>query len=455
MSSVSGFLANLLCILVPIFGTELWQIKKGYIGTTNLRATRIVLALSVFVSAILCTLFNFNVSNGVSVNLSVVALTMGFYLLSWRLGNGILLVCLVTHTILSAISLSGNLPTYVVLHAILKSLPNSFGIMIVYSIIMTLCTIWSREKAPLTQTLVFMIGLFIFASFDYMYYDHIQNPTTKFSYDDFLVFIIALELVILVAIRLSVAISEVVKMQQQEIMLARLQVLANLAASVAHEIRNPITVVQGFTDVMLQNSSSGDQQNKYLEIMRDELIRAESVISHYLDLAKPPNDVEHTEFDFSNVCKHVLEAMKPFAIEHKVELEYSIPSDIILHGHRSSITQAVMNVVKNAIESCEHTNGHVDALLRTTGDYVELIVRDNGNGIPSDEIGKLGQPYYSTKAKGTGLGLTMVYKVVHESNGTIQVESQMGKGTTFFIRFPLVKLSVSKFPVFDRFIKQS
>ncbi len=216
-------------------------------------------------------------------------------------------------------------------------------------------------------------------------------------------------------------------MQQTE----KLSVVGHLAAGIAHEIRNPLTAIKGFTQLMKQ-----EIPNSYLDVVLTELERVENIVSDLLILAKPQASV----YEKVNMEKLLNDTIFLFLSEahlHNIEFINDLQlSDPIIEGEGDKLKQVYINLLKNAIEAMPN-GGHISirAHERNT-DYLITQIIDEGVGIPRERISRLGEPFYSTKEKGTGLGLMICNRIIKNHNGTLTIDSSENSGTTVTIKLP-------------------
>lgn len=215
-----------------------------------------------------------------------------------------------------------------------------------------------------------------------------------------------------------------------------LTVVGELAAGIAHEIRNPMTALKGFIQ-LLQSSIKDGQYAMYFDVITSELKRIESIITEFLVLAKP-QAISYQQKSVVKIMQDTLDLLSAQAALENVQFasfyEENLPE---VYCEQNQLKQVFINILKNAIEVMPK-GGTVSVILQQVENNILLIsIKDEGTGIPEDKIKKLGEPFYTTKERGTGLGLMVSYKIVEEHNGTIEVESELGKGTTFYIKLPI------------------
>ena len=214
--------------------------------------------------------------------------------------------------------------------------------------------------------------------------------------------------------------------------------IGQLAASVAHEIRNPMTVVKGFLQIFLSKEQMSDEERMYIRLMIDEMNRAETIINDYLSMAKP--DLEQTErINGKELAEKAMDLMNSYAMMAKnITMMAPRIEEIEIKGNKSELQQVLINMLKNGIEAMKD-GGQLSLSLYQEGQFGVFKVSDTGIGMTQDELKRLGTAFYSLKEKGTGMGLTVCYQIVERMKGKIEVESEKGVGTTFRIYVPISK----------------
>ncbi|MGG3976237.1 sporulation sensor histidine kinase KinB [Bacillus paranthracis] len=222
------------------------------------------------------------------------------------------------------------------------------------------------------------------------------------------------------------------EMQKSE----KLNIVSELAASVAHEVRNPLTVVRGFIQLL---ESTEDVKNKdYMRLVLAELDRAEQIISDYLNLARP--QIEKKEhICLSAQLIEMTTLTSSFAAMQGVYLQVEISESLYTIGDKTKLKQAIMNVVKNGIEAIQGNKGYLKVTAIQKDETIVIRVKDSGVGMTKEQLARLGQPYYSLKEKGTGLGLMVTFSILQAHNGTLEYKSESGKGTEAIIILPAVR----------------
>jgi len=215
--------------------------------------------------------------------------------------------------------------------------------------------------------------------------------------------------------------------------LGQLASVGQIAAGIAHEVRNPLTSVKGFLQLLKETKNF-----KYIDIAQSELDAALETLNNLLQISKPDlEDEKRQPFLLSADIDSILLLFQDKLYNVTVTKNFQ-NTDIQIYGKRNHIKKAIFNLLKNAFEAIEEQGTiHVEHFLEDS--QLVVVIEDSGVGIPEDQLSKLGTPFFSTKENGTGMGLTQVFSVIYEHGGTIEVESELQKGTKFTITFPLRK----------------
>lgn len=218
--------------------------------------------------------------------------------------------------------------------------------------------------------------------------------------------------------------------------LDRLNVIGEMAASIGHEVRNPMTTVRGFLQFMSQKDEFAGSK-EHFALMIDELDRANEIICEFLSLAKN-KAMDFHDTDLNNIISEVAPLLQADAIRHNCQLQMDLAAIPPARLDESSIRQLILNLVRNAIEAMPQ-GGTVRISTAARKGKVALSIRDQGVGIPGEVLEKLGTPFVTTKESGIGLGLAVCYRIAQRHGAIIDVESEAGQGTSFVIAFPAAK----------------
>lgn len=222
--------------------------------------------------------------------------------------------------------------------------------------------------------------------------------------------------------------------------LEKLKTVSELAASISHEVRNPLTVTKGFLQLLKDPDLTDEQKTGYIDIAVDALDQAESTITDYLTFAKP--SLENIKIlDLHKELIYIENFIDPYAAMNNVQIEMQLQEDIYIAGEDQKLHQCLINVVKNGIESMPQ-GGKLLIELRRAVDNVTITVTDTGIGMDEEQLERLGSPFFTTKDIGTGLGTMVAYSIIKTMRGKVVVKSEIGKGTSFSIFLPIAENSL-------------
>ncbi|WP_182914168.1 PAS domain S-box protein [Paenibacillus sp. 1011MAR3C5] len=218
----------------------------------------------------------------------------------------------------------------------------------------------------------------------------------------------------------------------------KLSVIGQLAAGVAHEIRNPLTALKGFTQLL---RTKYRDETTYFQIMEGELDRINLIVNEFMTLAKP----HLSPFQPGNmdaILQSVVSILDTQAILMNVEIIYRLQGELPLTNcNENQLKQVFVNVIKNAVEAMPD-GGKVMITAQTmetlNGSSIHIQVKDEGQGIPQELIRRLGEPFVTTKEKGTGLGLMVSTRILEAHHGTMHIQSAPNEGTTVDISLPVL-----------------
>ncbi|MCM2532033.1 PAS domain S-box protein [Neobacillus pocheonensis] len=214
----------------------------------------------------------------------------------------------------------------------------------------------------------------------------------------------------------------------------KLAAVGQLAAGVAHEIRNPLTSMRGYAE-FLQLDEKNPERMEFLGIILDEIERVNTIVEDFMVLAKP-KAVELEEKNVVPVIKNVVSLLEFEARKKNVRLTFDCNHEIIqIDCDENRLKQVFLNFIKNGIEAMPNGGElHVKTIIHDNN--VQISIQDTGVGIPKEKLKNLGEPFYTTKKNGNGLGLMVSFKIIESHNGKVFVESELNKGTTFNILLP-------------------
>jgi len=219
----------------------------------------------------------------------------------------------------------------------------------------------------------------------------------------------------------------------------RLSAIGNLAAGVAHDIRNPLNAIKLLSSHALDSLDTHpgtEVPAKQIRTIRNEVDRLENIVSGFLSLAKE-EELHFEEAALDPILEECLNLVKQDAESRKIRLTHELRvGDTALMMDPQKMTRAVLNVLINALEICPE-GGRVRLFSRIVDAACEIDIRDDGPGIPDEALERVFDPYFTTKTTGTGLGLSITRGIVEEHQGTIVITSSEGRGCQVLITLPI------------------
>lgn len=218
----------------------------------------------------------------------------------------------------------------------------------------------------------------------------------------------------------------------------RLSALGELAAGVAHEIRNPLNSISVIAQRIGREFKPDNRIadfNKFISTIREEIARVNSIIKQFLEFAAPPK-LNINRWNLNDTITECLELIESEAIETGINVHGKANIELYYYYDREKIKQVFINLFRNAIEAMPSGGDLSIESIKADSDYI-IHIKDTGMGMSAETASKIFNLYYTTKESGTGLGLSVVHKILSDHGATIQVESKSDIGTTFIITFPI------------------
>ncbi len=236
-----------------------------------------------------------------------------------------------------------------------------------------------------------------------------------------------------------------IEKQEKIIENERMAVIGQLTTSIAHEIKNPLTVISGFAEVTkskIQKISGNESLKESMLYYQQEIIdnsrNMNRLIVDLLQLARPKRS-EKVKINLSGTLDKICNTITPYALQRNVTLVKNLaPSNLEMAVDPVQIGQVLLNLCNNAIQAMED-GGTLSVTTECSDGHFIIQVSDTGYGIKPEDLGKLGTPFFTTKAEGTGLGLSVSYSIIRDYGGKIEVDSEVGRGSTFKVFLPLEK----------------
>ncbi len=226
--------------------------------------------------------------------------------------------------------------------------------------------------------------------------------------------------------------TELKALESQAELRRRLSSLGEISAGIAHELRNPLGVIAGYTKLL--SKKAGNDMLPTIESISKEVDVMDRIISDFLSFARPV-ELAVSKINLNEMIENCISSI--LGENNKIEVSLNIDKSAYVSGDEVLLRQACTNLIQNSVEAMKD-GGKLSLGYKNIGDFVEVIVSDTGHGISEGIKDKIFLPFYTTKEKGTGLGLAIVQKIIVSHGGEISVESS-NEGTTFKVRLPLSK----------------
>ena len=229
------------------------------------------------------------------------------------------------------------------------------------------------------------------------------------------------------------------KILENELQMEKFSLVAELAAGTAHEIRNPMTTLRGFLQLLSKEFKPDEKGHEYCALMIEEIDRANAMIKEFLLLTKrAAPKIEN--INLHTVLDEIFLLIESKSLLENVKLEKDYEQNrLVVYADPGQIKQVFLNLASNAIQAMPH-GGKLKITTSSKDNKAMISFTDTGHGIPEAQLLKIFDPFFTTKENGTGLGLAISYRIIERHGGRLSAESSPGKGTTLFIEIPLAAL---------------
>ncbi|TCP55699.1 two-component system sporulation sensor kinase B [Tumebacillus sp. BK434] len=416
---MKDLMLNMLIILLPIFVYQTFWIDKASLPMVSSR-NRSAISLLAAIAALCCMMFPVHPYPGYVLDLRLVPLLIGIlyggfraalmiiagvYLYSWHLGVPGFLVMAMTYppAIITAFLLAARF------------------------------RLWERRRKLTTASLLAFLAALLVNTVVLLFLDEplLTNPHLPV----FAAYVVLHGFTMWISVYLIENMREKAALRFEIQQAEKMRIMGQLAASIAHEVRNPMTVVRGFLQLLQSDQIPSDKRQMFLKLGIDELDRSESIISNYLAFARP--QVSRIEaVDAAERVEHAAGIISSYATLRNVEINTRTTPGLFIEADPEHLSQVLMNLIKNGIEAMQHGGVLTIIAVPDDAENARIEVADTGVGMTPDETSRLGNPFFSTKQDGTGLGIMVTYQIIQSMNGKIEVESAKGAGTRFIITLP-------------------
>jgi two-component system sensor histidine kinase HydH len=229
---------------------------------------------------------------------------------------------------------------------------------------------------------------------------------------------------------------ELKKSQEKLIHSERLAAVGSMASHVSHEIKNPLIAIGGLAQQLKRSANLGDREKEKLDLITKEVSRLENMLIEVRDFTRPTTP-RKTKGGINPLIQEVLDLMKPVFSDQRIEIQIDLDPHLPeFEFDPEQLKQVLLNLIKNAAEAMT-SGGRLRVKTYPLTSNVHIEISDTGKGISPEHLTSLFRPFFTTKKRGTGLGLAVSYKIIHDHNGDIQVASEVNQGTRMVVQLPL------------------
>ena len=410
---LNGLLINLLFILIFVLLTNMILLRKYEFIRSSLMKTYLVISSCILI--VTCLLLSVEAGHGFIYDLRFVPFLLGGLYGGRRITVGLGAFLLVVRFLLGGDGFWVSL----------------FLILIATISIFVITPSYSKKSLWKKLTLVSIFAA-VYAIFGYLL------PSILLGFHEFKAFVIYVT-VLVGSTFFATYLAEILKiyyiLQLEALKYEKMEIVSHLAASISHEVRNPLTAVIGFLQLICENERTNDKSKVYAQYAITEAKRASEIINDYLTFAKPhPNEESMMNINHEIVkCQEIL--LSHFH-KHNVELKACFHHKGFIKGDPHKFHQVLINIFKNSIEAMPD-GGLLTIHTSEENNTVHITITDTGYGMKPEHVARLGEPYFSLKGqKGTGLGMMVVFRIVESMSGTVSITSKVDEGTSISLSFP-------------------
>ncbi len=215
----------------------------------------------------------------------------------------------------------------------------------------------------------------------------------------------------------------------------KLSLVGQIAAGVAHEVKNPLATIKGTADILTDDKTSQSEREEFKQIMRNEIKRIDATVTEFLEFARP-REITLEHINLTEVVETSLRQIEAHARQQDISIHQQLENDIWINGDLEKLHQMLLNLLLNAIQASSEGDA-IEVLLSKSGDLARITVADPGSGIKDSDMEHIFEPFYTTKAAGTGLGLAVAKAIIDAHGGHIHFEHRPVRGTIAAVDLPV------------------
>jgi len=407
LSNHSFLLLNILVNLVPILFIQLGSQRT--VGRPN--AFKLIHALSWAAPLIGCSLFPFEIGSGISYSLKFIPLIAG--------------------------TLYGGFAAGIVLSSLAAALATE-NALILFLICMVVVIVVAKLRGPFGHfafplrlaagsAVSFVAVLLLWGFASAQFGDRVPWHAVGF-------FALLQTSLLLLVLSLTEHIREQMRRLKETVRMEKLTANSSLAVIIAHELRNPLTTVNGFLQLIKRQKPS-EQIVYYANTAIQELAEAEKIIDTYLTIMAL-NRSEKSLVRLRPCVEQALREIRPILLQKHIDLQNTVDPEVSMECNAEQMELCLMHLLRNGAHAL-HSFGRLSIATQVRGKELSIVVTDNGIGMTEEQLEELGVPKYNTRSSGAGTGLMYCYHFVHSLRGRLRIQSQPGRGTTVTMTFPL------------------
>ncbi len=225
---------------------------------------------------------------------------------------------------------------------------------------------------------------------------------------------------------------EINSLKEQLIIKERLAALGEVSAGIAHEFRNPMGVIAGYAKLLLKGLEDADERKEIVQAILNEIEEMNRVMEELLKFSKS-EPINMMDIDLVSFISDIVKGMGQTACE----IKFSPCGPVSIKGDMTLLRQALKNLLQNAVHAGDKIRIDIEQTDLSGRQGVSIAIKDNGKGMPETDFNKIFMPFYTTKSRGTGIGLALVQKIALVHGGSVSVNSKEGKGSTFRLFLPV------------------
>ncbi len=412
MLVIKDLFVNMFFIIFTLFLNQLFIFDKPMKNKTKRNITFIGGMLQI----ILVMTFPINIHH-YFIDLRQVPFIIGYLYNGYRIGFGLYFIIILYQYILDG----GNFISTIYINSLL---------FLFLFLLSTKFKGYNIIKKQVVLVGISSISSILLLSSEFFFSDFKTNflylPVLLFFFQSF---VLLLETFFIEKIKTNVMLRENIKQKE------KLEVVSRLAASISHEVRNPLTVSRGFLQYLDSYDVSMEKKKEFMQLALKEIDRANDIVSNYLIFAKPVLETLE-KIEITQSINKIIDLFSPCHKMRKINISLHAKGDYYVLGDKDKFEQCLINLMRNSKDAMPD-GGTQTIYLSSMNNTVIINISDSGIGMSPEEIRRLGEPYFSTKEKGTGLGMMVVFSIIKAMKGTITIKSEKGKGTQVIIKLPI------------------